>query len=120
MKDCLSSRVDGFASESEGKGKKQSLPSSMVFYEGSHHLYYQDMWSRFRMGLPSSKNLIKNIPHGHGKHLTVLLVLDVIKLAAILAITPTMKPGPCHLPCASAHPSHHAVILAICGVSLVS
>lgn len=43
VKACLSSRVDEFASE--GKGKEQNLPSCMVFYVGSHLLYYQDMWS---------------------------------------------------------------------------
>ena len=41
VKDCLSSKIDEFTSESEGK--EENLPSSMVFYVGSHLLYYQDM-----------------------------------------------------------------------------
>lgn len=43
------------------KGKKQKLPSSMSLYVGCH----EKVGPRFSMGLPTSNDLFKKVPHRH-------------------------------------------------------
>lgn len=81
MKDYLwisSSRRNELV-DSKGKHTKIKVSfffSSISFYLGCH----QEVVPKFSVGLPTSNNLLKKIPHRSAWHLLFQLILDAVKL----------------------------------------
>lgn len=65
VKEYCRTRADELTRECEGSGQKVKFSSPMFFNTGCQ----QKAWPSFRLGLPASNNLPKNIPY-RSAHLT--------------------------------------------------